>query len=83
MLQQSSRAVGERRHSRTDRPGDKLTGPLDVVHALLNEERDGTLGGRQVLQRDAKVVALPGPPGGRVERFGGLGCFLESKERRQ
>lgn len=56
-----------------------LTRALDVVHALLNEERNGPLGGHQVLQRHAEVVALPGPPGGRVQRFEGLGWFLRSK----
>lgn len=51
----------------------QLTCPLDVVDTLFNEERDGTVGGHKGLQGDAKVVALPGSPGGRVQRFGGLG----------
>lgn len=51
----------------------RLTCPLDVVDALFDEEGDGTVGGHEVLQGDAKVVALPGSPGGGVQRFGGLG----------
>lgn len=54
-----------------------LTCPLDIVHAFFNEERDGAVGGHQGLQGDAKVVAIPGSPGGRVQRFGGLGRLLK------
>lgn len=60
--------------------GGGLTGPLDVVHTLLNEERDGPVGRHQVLQGDAKVAALPGSPGGGVQRLEGLGWFLEREE---
>lgn len=72
----------------TDTPGQtgwrrktQLTCPLDVVHTLFNEERNGTLGGHQALQGHAKVVAVPGPPGGGVQRFEGLGWFLKSEQR--
>lgn len=59
--------------------GARLTCPLDVVHTLLDEEGDGPVGGHQVLQGHAEVVALPGSPGGGVQRLEGLGWFLRDR----
>lgn len=53
----------------------RLTCALDVVDAFLDEERDGSIRGHEVLQGNAKIVALPGSPGGGVQRLGGLGRF--------
>lgn len=53
----------------------RLTRALDVVDTFLDEERDGSIQGHEVLQGNAKIVALPGSPGGGVQRLGGLGRF--------
>lgn len=70
---------GRRRKQRETAGRTRLTCPLDVVHTLLDEEGDGPVGGHQVLQGHAEVVALPGSPGGGVQRFEGLGWFLRDR----
>lgn len=70
---------GWRREQRETAGRTRLTCPLDVVHTLLDEEGDGPVGGHQVLQGNAEVVALPGSPGGGVQGFEGLGWFLRDR----
>lgn len=74
--QKQQRRVGyETEREREADETARLTCALDVLDTFLDEERDGSIRGHQVLQGDAKVVALPGSSGGRVQRFGGLGGF--------
>lgn len=75
-----NRKQHERERYKTERQREtdenaSLTCALDVIYAFLDEEWDGSIRGHQVLQGNAKVVALPGSPGGGVQRLGGLGRF--------
>lgn len=57
-----------------------LTRRFDEAYALLDEDRDGSLGGDHGDQRDAKVVALDGLGNGVP---GLLAGFLEGERGRR